>query len=124
MGRRSVSWKALERQAAKELGGERVLRGADFSKKDVDVRIPDFPTIMVDAKYRQRWYHHRFLAEVVTKYCDQPDCMPLLITKHPRQRGAVAVLYLDHLGALLDTIRDLRDELAQATEKGDNDAAL
>ena len=104
----SGAWKDLERLVAKSLGGERVLRGADFSIKDVDVKVDDFPHLILDAKYRQRWGHHRFVEEVKKKYCKSPEDIPILITKHPRQRGAVACLPLDALGRLLDEIRELR----------------
>ena len=83
----SNSWKALERLVAKVLRGERVLRGGDFSKKDVDVKVEDFPNLQIDAKYRQRWAHHRFVDTVEEKYCVADDDMGILVTKHPRQRG-------------------------------------
>ncbi len=110
MAKQSGAWKALEREVAKALRGERVLRGGDFSKADIDVRVPDMPGLQIDAKYRQKWGHHRFLAEVVRKYCRSSDDMPVLVTKTPRQRGAVVVMDLEHFGALLDVIREMRDE--------------
>lgn len=105
------AWKALERDVAKTLRGERVLRGGDFSKKDVDVRVGDFESLQIDAKYRQRWAHHRFLDEVERKYCDtKAGHMPILVTKHPRQRGACVTLRLEHFGCILDVVRELREE--------------
>lgn len=109
--KRSEAWKALERQVAKALKGERILRGADFSKKDVDVRVADFPGLQIDAKYRAKWHHHGFLADIIRKYCQNADDMPVLVTKHKNQLGAVVVMDLNHFGALLDAIRELRQQL-------------
>jgi len=109
MARQSRAWKNLERLVAKVLKGTRVLRGNDFSVKRVDVEVDDFPMLKIDAKYRQRWSHHKFLAEVAEKYCNDDVDIAILVTKHPRQRGAVVVMDLDQFGILLDTIRDFRD---------------
>lgn len=107
----SQAWKKLERDVAKALGGERILRGDDFSKKDVDVRVSDFESLQIDAKYRQRWAHHRFLDEVESKYCDtKAGHMPILVTKHLLQRGACVTLRLEHFGCILDVVRELREE--------------
>ena len=107
---RSQAWKALERLVAKELQGERISRGDDFSRKDVDVRVPDFEGLQVDAKYRKRWAHHKFLAEVKEKYCRGAGDMPVLVTRTHGQRGAIVALSLQHFGAMLDVIRGLRKE--------------
>lgn len=114
----SAAWKALERLVAKELKGERVLRGDDFSKKDVDVKVPDFELLQIDAKYRQRWAHHKFINEVQKKYCNQKEHMPILVTKAPHQRGANVTLRLDHFGCILDVIRELRDENERLRKRG------
>ena len=108
MARSKTAWKHAEKAVAKALKGTRVLRGADFSVKDVDVKVADFPNLQIDSKYRQRWAHHKFLDEVQEKYCADPADIPILVTKHLRQTGAVAVLRLEHLGLLLDAIRELR----------------
>lgn len=113
----SQSWKNLERDVAKALQGKRISRGDDFSRKDVDVEVEDFPTLKVDAKYRARWGHHKFLAEVVGKYCEEGD-IPVLVTKHHRQQGAVVAVTLEHFGLLLDVIRELRDELEATKGEG------
>jgi hypothetical protein len=107
MPRSKTAWKSLEKETAKALRGIRVLRGADFSKKDVDVKVPDFPNLQIDAKYRQAWSHHKFLVEIQEKYCADPGDVPILVTKHPRQRGSVVSLSLEHFGFLLDLIREL-----------------
>lgn len=106
----NTAWKDLERLVAAELNGVRVMRGADFSKSDVDVKVADFESLRIDAKYRQRWAHHKFLDEVRTKYCSDTDDIPILITKAAKQRGAVVCLSLSDFGILLNVIRELRNE--------------
>ena len=110
MPRSKTAWKDLERLVAKVLKGRRILRGSDFSAHDVDVIVDDFPMLRIDGKYRQRWGHHKFLVEVEKKYC-KPGDIPLLVTKHLKQRGAVVCLDLDAFGVILQTIRELREEL-------------
>lgn len=122
MPRRSQAWKALERLTAKELGGERVTRGDDFSKKEVDVKVPDFESLQIDAKYRKRlWHHHKFLSDVRAKYCPNDADLAILVTKNPRQRGAVVSMELAHFGCLLDAIRELRQENERLRERSDAD---
>jgi len=105
----SQAWKNLERLVAQVLKGERVCRGADFAKKEVDVKVHDFPNLQIDAKYRkQNWRHHAFLDEIRFKYCDDDVDIPVLVTKNHNQVGAVVSLSLHDFGVLLDTIRDLR----------------
>ena len=110
MPRSKTAWKNAEKKVAQTLRGKRVLRGADFSVKDVDVKVPDFPTLKIDSKYRASWAHHTYLEEVATKYCASPVDMPILVTKHHKQRGAVVVMDLAHFGVLLDVVRELREE--------------
>lgn len=105
MARQSQAWKALERLTASELKGRRVLRGADFAKSDVDVIIDEFGFLKADCKYRQKWAHHKFLEEIVEKYCTSKGDMPVLITKTPKQIGACVTIRLDHFGVLLDMLR-------------------
>jgi len=108
----SQAWKALEKLVAKMLGGKRISRGDDFSRKDVDVEVEDFDVLRIDAKYRSsfNWAHHAFLDEIKTKYCTSPEHIPVLVTKNKRQRGACLTVQLDHFGVILDAIRELRKE--------------
>lgn len=108
MAKQSQAWKDLEREIAGELRGKRVLRGADFSQEGVDVEVPDFPGLRIDAKYRAAWSHATYLAEVRKKYVREPGQMALLVTKQKRQRGAIACMALEDFALLLDTIRELR----------------
>jgi hypothetical protein len=110
MARQSQSWKVLEKATAKTLKGTRILRGADFSKSDVDVVVDDFPDMRIDSKYRIRHAHHKFLDEIKKKYCKKETDIPVLISKTHNQRGAVVSLSLEHFGKLLNEIRELRNK--------------
>ena len=104
--KQSDAWKTLERSAAKVLGGFRVTRGADFGISDVDVIVPDFPSLRVDCKRRkQPFAHHRLLSEVKQKYCFKSTDIPLLVTKNHNQRGAVVAIELNDFGRLLNLLR-------------------
>lgn len=116
MAKQSQAWKNLERQVAKELGGKRVLRGADFSVEDVDVKIDDFPHLKLDCKYRTRHAHHSLLAEIEEKYCEENE-VPVLITKHHNQSGACVTVSLDFFKVLLEAARMLDRKLAAEAEK-------
>lgn len=105
--KQSQSWKSLERLVAQKLGGRRVLRGANFSQKDTDVELPDFPHWALDCKYRAKHAHHRFLAEIRKKYCG-PGNVPVLITKARSERGAVVSMSLDDFACLLAALRGLK----------------
>lgn len=102
--RRSQAWKALEREAARELKGKRVCRGADFSKSDTDVELDGLPHLKVDGKYRVRHAHHSFLEEIRQKYCG-PNDIPVLVTKSHKQRGSNSTIPTWFLGILLDVYR-------------------
>jgi hypothetical protein len=107
----------LERQTAEALKGKRISRGADFSKEDVDVVIPDFPFLRVDAKYRVRHAHHTFIEEIRSKYCANAQEIPVLVTKHHQQSGAYATIPLEFLGMLLDAVRSLKRDDYQESRK-------
>lgn len=88
MPRSSQAWKNLERSVAKELGGKRKLRGADFSESDTDVEVKQLPFLKIDAKYRKNHSHHSLLQEIEDKYCKEDVDVPVLVTKHHKQRGS------------------------------------
>lgn len=103
--RRSQAWKALEREAASLTRGRRVYRGADFSVKDVDVIVDDLPFLQVDAKYRTRHAHHRFMQGIEEKYLKHIDDEPVLFTKTHKQRGCYVTIRGTFFGLLLDVMR-------------------
>jgi hypothetical protein len=105
--RQSQAWKNLERETAGALGGTRVTRGANFAISDVDVILPDLPQHKIDAKYRVKHSFHKFLEEIVEKYCEKGD-IPVLVTKSHNQVGAVVSVYLSDFAVLLDCFRVVR----------------
>lgn len=108
MAKRSEAWKDLEREVAEALKGTRVSRGDDFSRSDVDVVVADFPALAVDAKYRKSHAHHALLVGVEVKYCSEARLVPVLATKHHRQRGFNITIPGWHYAALLDQVRELQ----------------
>lgn len=100
----SKAWKGLERLVAETLKARRVLRGSDFSVKDVDV-ISEFRALRIDAKYRNKHAHHTFMAEIERKYCVKEGDVPVLVTKHPGQDGAYVTVPLKHYGELIELAR-------------------
>jgi len=110
MSKRSQAWKALEREAAKLLGGKRVVRG-DYGESDVDVRI-EYPSLKVDCKYRQSHAHHALLRGIEKKYCQSIGDHAVLVTKHAHQSGCNVTVSGDLFGILLDALR-ISDRLRQ-----------
>jgi hypothetical protein len=109
-GRYSQSWKDAERLAAKVLRGKRISRGADFSREDVDVEIPDLPELRVDSKYKVRHAHHTLMQGIIDKYVKEDGQEPVLVTRTHRQQGAYVTVRLEFLGFLLDVLRAYAQE--------------
>jgi hypothetical protein len=108
MPKQSQRWKQLERSAAESLGGKRVVRGADFSVSEVDVRIEDFPHLKVDCKAYNAFSHHSLMAEIQNKYCKDEDDVPVLVTKASRQIGEYVTIPLEHYARMLERVRHYR----------------
>ena len=104
MAKQSQSWKNLERQIAKVLGGRRISRGDDFARMDVDVVLDDLPELRIDGKYRKAHAHHTFMKEVQEKYCTG-DQEPVLVTKTHNQTSAYVTVRLEHYAFLLNVWR-------------------
>ena len=104
----------MERKIATALRGKRVLRGADFSQEGVDVEVPDFPGLKIDAKYRKSgWSHHTYLKEIARKYCKQPGDLALLVTKTGSEHGECVTMTLEAFAVMLDHIRKIDFERQQ-----------
>jgi hypothetical protein len=103
MSKRSQAWKALEREAARLLGGKRVVRG-DWGESDVDVKT-EFPQLKVDCKYRQSHAHHALLKTIDKKYCVPKGGTPVLVTKHKGQPGCNVTITGQTFATLLDCLR-------------------
>lgn len=97
----SKRWKALEKRTAQRLEGQRVLRGADFSKSDVDVILDLHPELKVDAKAYKRFAHHTLVREIQKRYCRGDGHIPVLVTAEPRQRDPYVTIPLSFFAQLL-----------------------
>ena len=110
------TWKQLERDAAVILGGERVTRGANFGQKDVDVKVPDFPSFKIDTKRYKRFRVFSLFDLVKKKYCKNSQDKPILIVRESNRKYVLAVVDLDLLAKMLNIIREKggQDALNQA----------
>lgn len=91
------SWKALERYAAKILGGSRVSRGADFGKSLPDVKHDYFA---IEVKYRTNAFKNIYdYLEQAMQY--SKDKVPLVVIRR-RGKKALAVIELESLGELYE----------------------
>jgi hypothetical protein len=107
-GKKSDAWKYHEKKTAQVFNSVgfskayRVLRGDDIGVSDIDVRIPEVPTALVDCKYRQDgWSHHTIFAECEKKYCANPEDFLVLPTKAGNETGALATVRLEVLADLM-----------------------
>ena len=99
------AWKDLERTTAKILGGKRVIR-ADYSEKNVDVEIEDFPRFKVDTKRYKKFRAFSLYEQVREKYCKEATDEPILVLRQHNKKTKLAVIDLNLLGAFLDFIRE------------------
>jgi len=104
------TWKNLERSTAAVLKGERVSRGADFGKTDVDVKIPDFPSFKIDTKRYKRLQTFSLFDLVKKKYCKNPKDKPILVLRQSGKKYVLAVIDLNLLSQLLDYVRLKKDQ--------------
>ena len=102
----SSTWKNLERIAAKKLGGQRIVRGEDFSEKALDV---EHPLYAIDAKYRAAW---AFLSLFKKLKADNDELyeyekkIPILVTKGKRQVGECVIVELDDFAAMYWSLKE------------------
>lgn len=101
-------WVDLEETAASALGGRRVLRRVELFEPAPDAFVDDFPEMVVDAKVRARFEHHRLTEAIREKYCTNRE-VPILVTKARNEDEIYATVPLDWLGGLLNEIRRGRD---------------
>lgn len=109
MAKQSQAWKDLERATAEALKGKRVMRGANFAESDVDVKVPDFPLLKVDCKYRKSHAFHALVEDIRTKYCESHDVTigtPVLVTRHRNGKNVYVTVDLEMFAKLLDLIRE------------------
>lgn len=87
----SNAWKNHERQVAKDFGGKRHLRGADFSEVAGDVDLPDDSPFQIECKYRAA------LPKIITETLRQArgykeGKIPLAILKEKGKSGYIVCL--------------------------------
>lgn len=104
------TWKNLERSTAAILGGERVSRGADFGKTDVDVKISDFPSLKIDTKRYKRLQVFSLFDLVKKKYCKTLKDKPILVLRQSGKKYVLAVIDIKLLSQLLDYVRMKGDQ--------------
>ena len=104
--KRTSTWKQLERDSAKLMGGERVSRGANFGIKDVDVKIEDFPSFKVDTKRYKKFRVYSLYESVKKKYCKSTKDNAILILRQWNKRTKLAVIDLELLVKLMDFVRE------------------
>jgi len=104
--KRTSTWKQLEKDSAKELGGERVSRGANFGIGDVDVTIEDFPSFKVDTKRYKKFSVYSLYESVKKKYCKSSDDNAILILRQSGKHTKLAVIDLDLLIKFMDFVRE------------------
>jgi hypothetical protein len=102
---RSARWKALERDAAEALGGQRVHRDWLAFEKAPDVLVPDMDWLC-ECKAYAKFSHHRLLETAQRKYAG-PGEQVVLVTREP-SRPAYATLPLSVLAELVSAYRQGR----------------
>ncbi|MFA5460088.1 MAG: hypothetical protein WC283_02015 [Candidatus Paceibacterota bacterium] len=99
------TWKQLERDTALILGGKRISRGADFGKKNVDVKIPDFPFFKIDTKRYKRLQVFSLFDTLKKKYCKKPEHEGMLVLRQSGKKYILAVIDIKLLSKMLNIIR-------------------
>jgi hypothetical protein len=104
MGKVSQQWKALEKTAARKLGGVRLVRGDDFSQSILDVEHPLFA---IDCKWRTSlavvtWFQK--LIKDNEKIYGKGRKVPILVIKKKNMRSELIVIDIE------DFIKVVNDE--------------
>jgi len=95
MAKVSQQWKALEKTAARKLGGERLVRGDDFSQSILDVEH-DF--LAIDCKWRTTlavWTWFQKLVNDNAKIYGKGKKVPILVIKKKGMRSELVVIEID-----------------------------
>ena len=92
------AWKDLEREAANKLGGSRILRGADFSKRMGDV---DHPVLGIEAKYGGQV--PKFFYAALSQCQEYGDKPPVVVARRKNKKPTVT-MYLDDFAELFASV--------------------
>lgn len=95
MAKPSTAWKDLERKVARKFGGQRIVRGDNFSESRLDV---EHPWMALDAKWRSTlatvtWY--KKLVKDNEKIYGKGRKIPVLVIKLKGMQGELVVLDID-----------------------------
>ena len=104
MPKHTETWKALERTAAKKLGGTRIVRGDNYSQSMLDV---EHPWLSIDAKWRSslataKWF--KKLQKDSDKIYGKGNKIPILVIKEKGMRGELVIISLE------DFVKVVNDE--------------
>lgn len=114
----SSNWKSSEKKAAEtyrkfNLPAVRETRGADFSRKDYEVKIyleGNPIEVVTDSKYSKAapFKVHGLVKEIKAKYCPQKNQIPVLYTRNYKEVGAYFTveekIFAGLLGYFLGTV--------------------
>jgi hypothetical protein len=103
------SWKKLERDTAKILGGSRVIR-TNWGEKNTDVAIEDFPNFKIDTKRYKKFQTFTLYDILKKKYCKKSEDQAILILREWNRKTSLAVIDLKLLSKFLDYIRDNKEQ--------------
>jgi hypothetical protein len=92
VAKQSQQWKALERTAARKLGGKRLYRGDNFCESMLDV---EHDWLSIDCKYRTTlavWEWFRKLIDDSNKIYGKGRKVPVLVIKKKGMRSELVVI--------------------------------
>ena len=95
MAKQSQQWKALERTAARKLGGVRLFRGDNFSESMLDV---EHDWLAIDCKYRSSLATASWFKKLVKdneKIYGKGRKVPVLVIKEKNMRGELIVIDIE-----------------------------
>jgi hypothetical protein len=95
MAKTSQQWKALERTAARKLGGKRLYRGDNFCESMLDV---EHPWLAIDAKYRTTlaiWTWFQKLVKDNEEIYGKGRKVPILVVKKKGMRSELVIIDID-----------------------------
>lgn len=105
MPKHTETWKALERTAARKLGGERIVRGDNYSQSLLDV---EHSWLAIDAKWRSSLATAKWFKKLVKdneKIYGKGRKVPILVIKEKNMRGELIVIDLDDFITVVNDIK-------------------
>jgi len=105
VGKHTETWKNLERTAARKLGGERIVRGDNYSQSLLDV---EHPWLAIDAKWRSSlatvtWF--KKLVKDNEKIYGKGRKVPVLVIKEKGMRSELVVISIEDFIAVVNDVK-------------------